>query len=94
MTPLLLAIYLTFGADATSTHIDLTRHVAREALYPTQNPWAIDAIIGVETWNTARMLKRWDVEGHHTRARVGGWVAVGVRAAATTQAIRVARAAR
>lgn len=79
MKPLILAIALSFGADAATTHVGLASGRARETLLPTQNPYVIDAIIAGEViearWSLGKMH-----EHHPKLALTIGWIAVGLRA--------------
>ena len=79
MRPLLLTYALLCGADAASTHVMLNRG-GQELWLPTQNPWAIDAIVGGQAVAAGLMLSWLDKHEHPKAARIIGWSIVGVRA--------------
>jgi hypothetical protein len=77
MKPLLLSIFLSCGADATSTHLALT-HGAHELVLPSQNPWVIDGIVAGESAAIAFGLHRLH-KTHPKLAKALGWSIVGMR---------------
>lgn len=63
MGKVVLTIWLTtFGADAATTHVVLQQGTGREYLIPTQNPFAIDAVIageaGIGYWALKKLRTR------------------------------------
>ena len=89
MTPLLLALNLLCGADATTTQVAL-RHGAREITLPTQNPWAATALLASESAGMSYGLLSLNRQ-HPRLARVIGWTAVGIRAAVVAHNVRELR---
>ena len=79
MKSLILGIWLTYGSDAASTHYALTHYNGREALIPTQSPYAIDAVIIGEATLTSFSVNWLDKHEHPKVARIIGWTAVGLR---------------
>lgn len=78
MKPLLLSIALSFGADAATTHVGLESGRMQERVFPTQNPYVVDAIVAGETvfvsWALVRLSK-----DHPKLAKSLGWGLVGFR---------------
>ena len=56
MKIILLGIWLTYGADATTTTYGINKGIVREALMPTQNVYVISSVTGVEAELTTRGL--------------------------------------
>jgi len=53
---ILFGIWLTYGADAASTHIGINKGLVREALIPTQNVYVIDSVVAGEGLLTTKGL--------------------------------------
>lgn len=89
MKPLLLILSLTYGADATTTHVAFARYPQQthEQLLPTQSPWLIDGLIAGQAVGISVGLTKLD-QTHPTLARVIGWTLVGVRAYAVGSNVR------
>jgi hypothetical protein len=78
MKPLLLSWWILAGSDAATTHYMLNTG-GREVLLPTQNPVAIDGILGAQAWAADRSLRR--LHATHPRLALAmGAGLVGVRA--------------
>lgn len=78
MKPLLLALNLICGADATTTHVALA-HGAREVSLPTQNRWMATAMVAGESAGMSYGLIWLDKTQHPKLARGLGWTAVAIR---------------
>lgn len=80
MKPLLLTYALLCGGDSATTHYALA-HGAREAWLPTQNPYAVHAMVGAQWGAVAYSMTKFDQQGRGKLARRVMWVAIAARAA-------------
>ncbi len=86
MKSILLGIWLTFGTDAASTHYALTQRNAKEVVIPTQNPFAIDAIVLGEAGLASFGLNRLNHD-HPKLTKIVGWSIIGMRSFVVTRNI-------
>lgn len=80
MKTLLFGVWLTLGADASTTHYALATQQGTEVVIPSQNPYVIDAIVVGEA--TAATLELQLHKHRHPKvAKILGWTIIGIRAA-------------
>jgi hypothetical protein len=78
MKVMLFGIWMTFGADAASTHIAL-KNGATEIVMPSQNPFVLDGIAIAEASSSSYGLIWLDKHKHPKTARILGWTLIAVR---------------
>ena len=88
MFKLLFVFNVLCAADAATTHVALNRG-AHEMMLPTQNPWAIDAMVASEAIGGDLLFVWLDRQGHPKLARGLVWAAIGLRAYAVINNARV-----
>jgi hypothetical protein len=71
MKIILLGIWLTYGADASTTTYGINKRLVREALIPSQNVYVIDGVTSGEAYLTSKGLLKLNVK-HPVAAKLIG----------------------
>lgn len=81
---LLAGLLATFGADATTTSIELARGETREVVLPTQRPAVVTAIIAGEAGAAIWVDHRLRQQGHPRLATSVSIITMVIRGSAVT----------